>query len=175
MCAGSGLPLKIPAVRSRGRVGNPSLSVCACTPSPLPLVPWHGAQPCAKSWTARSRSAAVYGGAGGGSMTPLGSLPVSPPPPAGAATNGSAAKAFTKWTSPQRVLSGRWAHDGIAEISLSAPNRHHFLSDLSPFGLDNPGEVFYAADRPYGLIEASVVREGVPSPAAAWEGIAGFC
>ena len=51
------------------------------------------------------------------------------------------------------------AHDGIAEISFSAPNKHHFLVDLSPFGLENPGEVFVAADRPYGLIEATVTRE----------------
>jgi urate oxidase len=51
------------------------------------------------------------------------------------------------------------ADDGIAEISFSAPNRHHFLVDLAPFGLDNPGEVFFAADRPYGLIEATVTRE----------------
>jgi urate oxidase len=51
------------------------------------------------------------------------------------------------------------AHDGIAEISFSAPNKHHFLVDLAPFGLDNPGEVFVAADRPYGLIEATVTRE----------------
>lgn len=47
----------------------------------------------------------------------------------------------------------------LAEISLSLPNKHHFLSDLSAFGLDNPGEVFFAADRPYGLIEGTVRRE----------------
>ncbi len=52
------------------------------------------------------------------------------------------------------------AHDGIAEISFAAPNKHHHLVDLSPFGLDNPGEVFIAADRPYGLIEATVTRDG---------------
>jgi urate oxidase len=51
------------------------------------------------------------------------------------------------------------AHDAIAEISFVAPNKHHFLVDLAPFGLDNPGEVFVAADRPYGLIEATVTRE----------------
>ena len=49
--------------------------------------------------------------------------------------------------------------DGVAEVKLSCPNKHHFLVDLSPFGLDNPGEVFYAADRPYGLIQATVCRE----------------
>ncbi|AXB42144.1 factor-independent urate hydroxylase [Amycolatopsis albispora] len=47
----------------------------------------------------------------------------------------------------------------LAEISLSLPNKHHFLSDLSAFGLDNPGEVFFAADRPYGLIEGTVRRD----------------
>ena len=51
------------------------------------------------------------------------------------------------------------AHDELVEVSLSAPNKHHYLVDLAPFGLDNPGEVFIAADRPYGLIEATVLRE----------------
>lgn len=50
-------------------------------------------------------------------------------------------------------------YDSITEISLSCPNKHHFLVDLEPFGLDNPGEVFYAADRPYGLIQATILRE----------------
>ncbi len=51
-------------------------------------------------------------------------------------------------------------HPEVAELKFSAPNKHHFLSDLSPFGLDNPGEVFFAADRPYGLIEATILRDG---------------
>ena len=49
-----------------------------------------------------------------------------------------------------------------AEVRLSLPNRHHFLVDLAPFGLDNPGEVFVAADRPYGLIEGTVLRDDAP-------------
>jgi urate oxidase len=51
---------------------------------------------------------------------------------------------------------------GIAEVSFSAPNRHHFLVDFSGFdvdGLENNGEVFVAADRPYGLIECTVLRD----------------
>jgi urate oxidase len=48
---------------------------------------------------------------------------------------------------------------GIAEISFVAPNRHHHLVDLSPFDIVNEGEVFIAADRPYGLIEATVTRD----------------
>ena len=52
------------------------------------------------------------------------------------------------------------AHVDIGRIAFEAPNKHHFLVDLEPFGLDNAGEVFFAADRPYGLIEAVVEREG---------------
>lgn len=66
-------------------------------------------------------------------------------------------------------------HAEVAEIKFSAPNKHHFLSDLSPFGMDNPGEVFHAADRPYGLIEASVVRDDASDPGNAWHGTPGFC
>jgi urate oxidase len=61
-------------------------------------------------------------------------------------------------------------HPEVAEIRMFAPNKHHFLVDLSPFDLDNPGEVFYAADRPYGLIEASVVRDDASDPGNAWHG-----
>ncbi|MBK1786793.1 factor-independent urate hydroxylase [Prauserella cavernicola] len=50
------------------------------------------------------------------------------------------------------------AHDEVAEVRLSLPNKHHFLVDLAPFGLTNDNEVFYAADRPYGLIEGTVRR-----------------
>lgn len=65
-------------------------------------------------------------------------------------------------------------HDSIDEIKFSCPNKHHFTYDLSFCGLDNPGEVFYAADRPYGLIEATVQRAGSPAAHEAWMGIAGF-
>lgn len=66
-------------------------------------------------------------------------------------------------------------HPEIAEIRFSAPNKHHFLVDLAPFGLENPGEVFIAADRPYGLIEASVVRDEATDAGNAWLGLPGFC
>ena len=65
--------------------------------------------------------------------------------------------------------------DSIEEIKFSCPNKHHFTYDLSFCGLDNPNEVFYAADRPYGLIEATVQRAGASSADAAWMGAAGFC
>lgn len=67
------------------------------------------------------------------------------------------------------------AHPEIDEIKFSCPNKHHFVADLSFCGLDNPNEVFFAADRPYGLIEATIARAGAASADAAWVGIAGFC
>jgi urate oxidase len=72
------------------------------------------------------------------------------------ATTYSRALQETLYAMGRAVLE---AHEEIAEISFVAPNKHHFLVDLQPFGLDNPGEVFIAADRPYGLIEATVIRE----------------
>lgn len=51
------------------------------------------------------------------------------------------------------------ARPEIAEVRLALPNKHHYLADLAPFGLDNPGEVFIAGDRPYGLIEGTVRRD----------------
>lgn len=63
----------------------------------------------------------------------------------------------------------------VAEIRLSMPNKHHFLQDLSAFGLDNPDVVYHADDRPYGLIEGQVLRDDVPAAGVAWEGTPGFC
>jgi urate oxidase len=65
-------------------------------------------------------------------------------------------------------------HPEVAEIKFSAPNKHHFLVDLSPFGLENPNEVFIAADRPYGLIEATVVRDDASDAGSAWHAVPGF-
>ncbi|OEJ41673.1 urate oxidase [Streptomyces agglomeratus] len=57
-----------------------------------------------------------------------------------------------------RVINSR---SEIDEIRFSLPNNHHFLVDLEPFGLKNDNEVYFAADRPYGLIEATILRDGV--------------
>jgi len=51
----------------------------------------------------------------------------------------------------------------IGEIRLVLPNRHHLLVDLTPFGLDNPNEIFVATEEPYGRIEAVVGRDAVSS------------
>ncbi|MFD4501441.1 factor-independent urate hydroxylase [Streptomyces sp. NPDC058457] len=59
-----------------------------------------------------------------------------------------------------RIIDNR---DEIDEVRFSLPNKHHFLVDLEPFGLKNAtedGAVYYAADRPYGLIEATILRDG---------------
>jgi len=66
------------------------------------------------------------------------------------------------------------AHPEVAEVKFSAPNKHHFLVDLSPFDLENNGEVFVAADRPYGLIEATLSRDDSTEPGVAWRGVPGF-
>jgi urate oxidase len=60
-------------------------------------------------------------------------------------------------------------HPDIAEVRLSAPNKHHFVYDLSPFGLENNNEVFNADDRPYGLIQATVTRDDAPPAGPAWD------
>lgn len=65
------------------------------------------------------------------------------------------------------------ARQDVAEIRLSAPNKHHFLVDLAPFGLDNPGEVFHADDRPYGLIQCAVQRDDAAGPGPTGPGRAG--
>jgi urate oxidase len=46
--------------------------------------------------------------------------------------------------------------DNILEISLSLPNKHYNLVDLSPLRLDNSGEIFLPTDEPHGLIEATL-------------------
>ncbi len=60
------------------------------------------------------------------------------------------------------------ARSEVAEVRLSMPNKHHFAVDLTPFGMDNENEVFYAADRPFGLIEGTVTRDDAPEPGFAW-------
>jgi urate oxidase len=67
----------------------------------------------------------------------------------------------TLWEMGQAVLA---AHPEIAWIRFVLPNEHHILADLAPYGLDNPGHVFLVADRPYGVIEGIVVRDGVDVP-----------
>jgi urate oxidase len=71
----------------------------------------------------------------------------------------------------EAVLSAR---PELAEIRLSMPNKHHFLQDLAPFGLDNPKIVYHADDRPYGLIQGTVQRDDAPPAPQAWDGTPAF-
>ena len=66
------------------------------------------------------------------------------------------------------------AHPEIDEIKFSCPNKHHFVYDLGFCGLENDKETHWAADRPYGLIEATIQRKGAAENESAWMGIAGF-
>jgi urate oxidase len=77
----------------------------------------------------------------------------------------------TLWEMGKGVLE---LHPEIVEIKLSAPNKHHFLVDLAPFGVDNSGEVFHAADRPYGLIACTVTRDDAPDAGRAWSTVPTF-
>ncbi len=51
------------------------------------------------------------------------------------------------------------AYPEVEKIRLSLPNKHHIPYDLSRFGLENEGEIFWATSEPYGLIEGTVERE----------------
>lgn len=48
----------------------------------------------------------------------------------------------------------------VDELSLSLPNKHCLLVDLSPFGLGNDNEIFVPVDEPHGLIHATMKRGG---------------
>ena len=57
---------------------------------------------------------------------------------------------------------------GVCEVRLALPNKHHYIVDLSPFGLENDREVYLAGDRPYGLIEGTVLADDAPDAGLAW-------
>jgi urate oxidase len=65
----------------------------------------------------------------------------------------------------ERIIA---AVPAVCEVRLALPNKHHFLVDLAPFGLENDREVYLAADRPYGLIEGTVLADDAPDAGIAW-------
>jgi urate oxidase len=71
----------------------------------------------------------------------------------------------TLWAMGHAALA---AAPDVIEMRLAMPNKHHLLVDLTPYGLDNPGEVFVATDRPFGLIEGTVVWSGSTAAPEAW-------
>ncbi|SHL99955.1 factor-independent urate hydroxylase [Chitinophaga sp. CF418] len=62
----------------------------------------------------------------------------------------------TLYAMGQAVLE---AYDGIREIHLQMPNKHHIPFNLEQFDIQNQNEIFIATDEPYGLIVATVTRE----------------
>ncbi|CAN5643120.1 urate oxidase [soil metagenome] len=69
----------------------------------------------------------------------------------------------TLYVMGQAVLTD---HPDLTWIRFVLPNEHHIESDLSPYGLDNPGVVYLVADRPFGVIEGVVARDGITPPPA---------
>ena len=59
------------------------------------------------------------------------------------------------WLMARAILE---RHQEVAEVRMALPNLHHWLVDLSPFGLENDNEIFVATTEPHGLIEATVRR-----------------
>lgn len=72
----------------------------------------------------------------------------------------------TIWLMGEAALT---ADPDLDELRITCPNAHHFLYDLQKMGIDNPGLVFHADDRPYGLIEGAVRRDGAPDPGPAFD------
>jgi urate oxidase len=71
----------------------------------------------------------------------------------------------TLYAMGEAVLAAR---PEVAEVRMSMPNKHHLPVDLAPYGLRHDHEVFVATDRPFGLIEGTVARDGAPPAGAAW-------
>ena len=48
----------------------------------------------------------------------------------------------------------------VSEISLDMPNQHHLLADLAKLKLENKNDIFYPSPEPFGVISATVRRDG---------------
>jgi urate oxidase len=62
------------------------------------------------------------------------------------------------WIMARTILE---RHDEIEVVRMVLPNLHHWLVDLSPFGLTNDREIYTPTTEPHGLIEATVRRSEV--------------
>jgi urate oxidase len=71
------------------------------------------------------------------------------------ARHESASVQASAWIMGRAILE---AHPEVEEARLTMPNLHHWLVDMSPFGLANEGEIFVATREPHGLIEATARR-----------------
>lgn len=59
------------------------------------------------------------------------------------------------WIMARAILE---RHDEVDEVRMVLPNLHHWLVDLSSFGLENDREIYTPTTEPHGLIEATVRR-----------------
>jgi urate oxidase len=59
------------------------------------------------------------------------------------------------WIMARAILD---RHQEVTAVRMVMPNLHHWMVDLSPFGLTNDREVYVATTEPHGLIEATVRR-----------------
>jgi urate oxidase len=63
------------------------------------------------------------------------------------------------WIMARAILE---RHEAVEEVRMVLPNLHHWLADLTPFGMTNDGEVYVSTTEPHGLIEATVRRSDRP-------------
>jgi urate oxidase len=73
---------------------------------------------------------------------------------------------FTDYYSPSvqntLYLMGKAVLESFPEVQwirYTFPNKHHILFDLSPYGMENNKEIYWATNEPYGLIEGTVERK----------------
>jgi urate oxidase len=71
------------------------------------------------------------------------------------AAHESASVQHSIWIVGRAILE---RHPEVAEMTMTLPNLHHWLADLSPFGQTNDREIFIATTEPHGLIQATVRR-----------------
>mgnify|MGYP006280936677 CR=1 FL=1 len=80
--------------------------------------------------------------------------------------HGAVARVFAEHDSPSLQATlwemGKTVLDEVSavdSIRFSMPNQHHILFDMSAFGIENPNEIFYGTDSPFGIITGTVGRE----------------
>jgi urate oxidase len=71
------------------------------------------------------------------------------------ADHSSASVQESVWIMASAILE---RHEEIDQVRMILPNLHHWLVDLSPFGLENDREIYVATSEPHGIIEATVRR-----------------
>ncbi len=71
------------------------------------------------------------------------------------AAHESASVQHSIWIIGRAIID---SHPEVEEVTMTLPNLHHWLADLSPFGQPNDREIFIATTEPHGLIQATVRR-----------------